>query len=377
MPPEIVKALERQFKRILQAPLALVMSKGDDSGIPLAPLEIRSILILRPDKLGDMVVTVPVIHALKDRFPHLRIEVVASPKNLAAIEGDPCIDAIHLYKKNVFHDLPLIRRLRRRKFDIVYDTICLDSITGLFLTKLIGYRAIKVAARKSGLRRYYDYCRPYSAAGHDHNIDNAFLIFNVLGIKPETISPFYSIYIPPESLVKADRFFGAFPHNNRFQAAVNISAGSRSRTLTPEKYVSIINSIDERRPGIRFILFSVMDDRREAEKIVSMSKAEVYQIPERLSLQDVAAMIRKVDILITPDTSLVHIARLMKMPVVGLYSGHTRNFRSWRPYRQEGGAVVARHISDLHDISPGQVVEEFFRVLGKIKSDSREGAMGT
>ena len=71
------------------------------------------------------------------------------------------------------------------------------------------------------------------------------------------------------------------------------------------------------------------------------------------------------DILITPDTSLVHIARLMKIPVIAVYSGHRRNYFFWRPYRQKGGAVMAENISNLHDIEAEQVIEAFFKLVEK------------
>ena len=56
--------------------------------LPLNHNKINSILILRPDKLGDMIATIPAIHELKSKLPHVRIEVVASPRNNIIVAND-------------------------------------------------------------------------------------------------------------------------------------------------------------------------------------------------------------------------------------------------------------------------------------------------
>jgi ADP-heptose:LPS heptosyltransferase len=366
MPPRTVKQIEQLFKKALNLPFRLFLKQGDPDRIPVNPDSVKSILILRPDKLGDMIATIPAIHALKKMFPHLRIELLASPKNVSMIERDPDIEQIHLYSKNILKDWPVIMRLRKKKFDIVYDPICYDSTTGMLLAKIIGNESVKAAARKQNLQRYYDYCRPFLVDGDDHNIDNGLLIFEVLGVRPETVDPFRTVYIPGGSRAVADRFYQSLPSSDRFRVGLNISAGSPTRTLSIEKYISITDAINRRHPEFEFIVICVMDQRKEAERLVSSIKAKGHLVPENLSLLDVSAIVGRLDMLISPDTSLVHIARLMKVPVVGLYSGHGRNFRFWRPYRQKHGAVVARSIYDIHDIEPDEVVEEFELLLTSI-----------
>jgi ADP-heptose:LPS heptosyltransferase len=368
MPPSPVKSIERLFKSALHFPFLVLLKKGNQSRIPVRPESINSILILRPDKLGDMIVTVPVIHALKKRFPHIRLEIVASPKNQSVIAGDPYIDEIHLYVKNILKDLPMISRLRRKRFDIVYDPICHDSITGLLMARLIGNISVTVAARKLKFRMYYDCCESYQPDGHDHNIDNGFLIFKALGLSPDTVDPFLPVHIPEDSQEKAERFFRGLPADQRFWVGVNISAGSPTRTLTPEKFLKIINSLAEGYPERGFIIISVMEHRADAQKLLGDIKGKRYLIPENLTLLDVSAIISRLDMLISPDTSLIHIARIMKIPVVGLYSGHKRNYYFWRPYRQEHGAVVAKNIDNLHDIEPQQVIDEFIKVFDSVKN---------
>ncbi len=367
MPPETVKHVEHSFKKALHLPFSLLLKNGDPSKWPLNPDNIKSILILRPDKMGDMISTIPVIHALKKKFAHVRLEVIASPSNKELVVNDPLIDEIHIYSKNIFYDWPMIRRLKQKKFDVIFDPLTHDSVTGLLLTKLIENNSIIAASRKIRFMKYYDYCLPYQTDGRDHNIDNGFLIFNLFGISPDTIDPFQPPFIPENSARIADDFFRKLPGGEKASIGLNISAGSPTRTLSLKKYISIVNSLSDKYRSYRFIILCTMDHRVMAEKLISSSDARWYLIPKNLSFLDVCAIMSRLDFLISPDTSMVHIARLMKIPVVGLYSGHRRNFNFWRPYRQEYGAVVAESVDNLYDIEPHQVVEEFERLYDSIK----------
>ena len=370
MPPKIIKHIEHLFKKALNLPFYIFFGKGDRSRIPVDPEKVKSILFLRPDKLGDMIATIPAMHAVKKHFPHIRVEVLASPKNYGMIINDPEIDQVHLYTKNVPKDVRTIVRLRKKKFDIVYDPICHDSTTGLILTKWIGTKAVHVASRKLAMYRYYDYCRPYEPDGDDHNIDNGLLIFEAFGIDAMTIDPFLPVYIPEESWSKADKFYTALPDDGHSLIGVNISAGSPTRTLPMDQYAEIINDINRRQENFRFIIFCMMDQRDDALELIKKCEADVRLIPENLSLLDVSAIMKRLKILISPDTSMVHIAGTMQIPVVGLYSGHLRNFRFWRPYRQKYGAVVAKNIQNLFDIKSENVVEEFERLYNSLNREA-------
>ena len=89
----------------------------------------------------------------------------------------------------------------------------------------------------------------------------------------------------------------------------------------------------------------------------------VYLIPDGLGLRAASAIIKKLDVLITPDTSLVHIARSFKVDVVGLYSRYMENFLLWKPYGQDAGAVVSGNDDNIHDITPQSVYDAFLKVL--------------
>lgn len=369
MPSAAVKKTELRFKKLLHRLFHLILGSGDSTRIPVRAENVRSILILRPDKLGDMITTIPAAHALKKMFPHLRIEIVASPLNRQLVANDPCFDAVHIYRKNILVDLPMIFRLRKKRFDIIFDPICHDSVTGLLLSRLISKRAIRAAARKLDLMSFYDYCEPFQPDGEEHNIDNNLLVFNLFGIDPDTVDPFLPVFLPETCQARAAEFEGTLSEDRTFRIGINISAGSPSRSLHLSKYATLLDNIAEEHPRAQCVVVCTSDDRDLGRQLVANREGRAYLVPEGLSLLEAAAVIKGFDLFISPDTSLIHMARLMNIPVVGLYCGHRRNYHFWKPFRQEHGSVVSSHPGHLHDIEPTQIFDEVQKVLKTVYPD--------
>lgn len=370
-----VKKTEKAFKRFLYPFFRLFFGQGDRSRVPVDPEKVDSLLFIRPDKLGDMISTIPAAHALKQRFPHLRLEIMASPLNRQLVENDPAFDGVHVYRKNILKDWPLIRRLKAKRFSVVFDSICLDSVTGLLLTRLISQGSITAASRKSEMRVFYDYCEPYDPDGNEHNIDNGLLVFNLFGVDPSTVDPFQPVRLPESSVEKAGSFMATVAQPGVFTVGLNISAGSPTRTLDIAKYDAVIETLAQDNAATRFVIVCTPDDRKRGRQLAAGREKIAHLVPDGLSLLDAAAIIGRADLFISPDTSLIHMARLMKVPVVGLYCGQMRNFHSWRPYRQRHGGVVSGHEGHIHDITAQQIVDEVKKVLAETARPDAESKM--
>jgi hypothetical protein len=68
----------------------------------------KSVLILKYDRIGDMVVSTPIFRELKLAYPDISISVLASKENRDVIKNNPYIDKIYInYKNQIFNDLPI------------------------------------------------------------------------------------------------------------------------------------------------------------------------------------------------------------------------------------------------------------------------------
>ena len=71
------------------------------------PATLNRILIVKLDRVGDMINTTPVLNALRKRFPGARVDVVGHPLCLSLFEGDDRVGESIAYKSWLYHDLPV------------------------------------------------------------------------------------------------------------------------------------------------------------------------------------------------------------------------------------------------------------------------------
>ena len=82
----------------------------------------KSVLILKYDRIGDMVVSTPIFRELKIAYPNISISVLASKANKDVIRYNPYIDKIYTnYKNSILKDLPTLLKLRKKSFDVCIE----------------------------------------------------------------------------------------------------------------------------------------------------------------------------------------------------------------------------------------------------------------
>ncbi|HVP06755.1 MAG TPA: glycosyltransferase family 9 protein [Candidatus Acidoferrum sp.] len=341
-----------------------------------APLDIRklsSILIIRPEKLGDLLVSLPLCEALKRANPDLKLYLLASSRGLEAVQGDPRFEQIFLYRKQAISDFRTARAIRRLKVDFVIDLVCDDSVTSLFLTQYCARGRACAGMGKNQFRKHYDFNFPYRTDNDAHVIDNTLKILGAFGIDSRTADPYVPLHIGAEATRKATEWLTrSVPHKSgALRIGINQSAGSPNRIWPDAKTKELISRIKSRHDESQIILIYVARDRQRAEALALDFDSGVCTVPLGLNLEEVSAIISRLDALVSPDTSLIHIARSFHVPVVGLYSRFMDNYRLWRPYGQSEGAVVSSSDVDICDIPFDQVFDTLQRLLNAEKEVAR------
>ena len=353
----ITKSLEHGFKRFFFFLSRVYLRKGrGDFGV-IDPRRIEKVLFIRPEKLGDMVISLPVFHNLKKMHPHLQLFTICSPRNVAVIRDNRNIAANFLYTKNILHDLAMIRRVRRLGADVVVDMVGDDSVTSLFLTQYASPGARRIGLGKRRHRLYYDFNYEYRTEDEAHVIDNTLKLLTAFGIATDDAERYVPPTIPETSRRTAERFItsldGQAPGGI---IGINISAGRPTRVWPEGKTHDLIRRLLAVYPTCRIVISSDPQDRARAETMTEPYGKRVDPVPPGLGLLDVAAIISRMRMLVTPDTSLVHIARSFQVPVVGLYTRFQKNFKLWRPYGQKTGAVISGNDYNIFDITVDEVV---------------------
>jgi len=334
------------------------------------PSAVRRVLLLRPEKIGDMVISLPVFAALHRSYPTIQICVLASPRNYSLIKDDPQIDRIFLYRKRL-SDLAVLRSVRAGKFDVVLDMIHGDSVTALFYSQLASRSAWHFGIGKSEHAAFYDYNGLDDAAAEEHIVDASLRLLEPFGVVVEPEDRFVPPHVRPESARVMEAFLQSCGHSpERPLIGLNLSAGRPNRIWPEESVEQLCTSLLDALDGLTLVIITTPDDRSRGERLAVVRRGAVRLVPAGLGLGEVSALISNLDLLISPDTSLIHIARSFKVPVVGLYNRARKNFRHWRPYRQPDGVVMSDHPDTIYDITPQRVFDQ----VGVVLSRTREAA---
>ena len=373
--PEIIKGpmsplkhSENWVKSSVFFLLQLFFKKGRKDILPIDGTRLEKVLFIRPEStLGDMVISLPVIDRLKELYPQVKISVLGSRSNYALIKDDPRFDKIFLYRKRIWEDIREMGRIRKEKYDCVFDLLCDDSVTCLFLSQLSSPGKPRIGVGKIKFDRYYDFNEYTSLDDSKHIIMNTMKLLKPLGVDTDRLSGFSQPFVYDSSMEKADNFIREIKtkFNPSHVFGLNLSAGAKSRYWAEENYIQLLEKILGKFSKALFVLSTPPSERERCQPFLEKFKDNCVMVPDKLGIVDIIAIIRHLDLLISPDTSLVHIARSYKIPVVALYPGFRKNLVLWHPFGQSTGAILSGNMHNIFDIEVNHVYSVF---LGTVKS---------
>ncbi|MBD3368554.1 MAG: lipopolysaccharide heptosyltransferase II [Candidatus Eisenbacteria bacterium] len=296
------------------------------------PGSVRSILVLRLYFIGDVLLSTPVLAALRDTFTDARITVVLKRRAAEVLERNPDVDEVLLYDAVPGYHSPVWTArfglgLRRRRFDLAVD------LTGDFRSSwmlVAADPAYRVGFNHAGLGFLLDRSIPYRADGHvvDHLLKAAALV----GAETDRTEP--RIHLAEGELRTAsDLAGGGGPY-----VAMAPGANNPLRRWPAERYGGLARRALESH-GLRTIFVGSPTDRSLCSRAVSASDGTGVSLAGRTSLRTLAGLLGPARAFVGSDSGPLHIAAAVGTPVVGLYGPNTPDRFSPRGAPAE---VVAR-----------------------------------
>jgi len=111
-PRSVIKNIYLRLRRLI-----LYFLPIDRKERSFAAADIKSILVIRNDRIGDLIVSLGALKALKEAFPLARVSVLVRSGNEALLKNIPWVDEAILYEGF----FSAIRLLRQRHFDLAID----------------------------------------------------------------------------------------------------------------------------------------------------------------------------------------------------------------------------------------------------------------
>lgn len=307
-----------------------------------------NILVIQLGTLGDMILTTPMFRAVADKYPEAKIDVLAGRRNHNIIRNNPYINKIIVHQKSPMKILPYIFKLRNKRYDWLIDHKDHISKEGRLLAKII---KSKKKIGFNGCEKIYDYSIPSDIENKDkHFVIRLFNALEPLGIKkPDG-------YIKPEIFPPEDsrRFAENYIKENNLKRIViiNISAGSEERIIKSEKWLEIIEQSNLN--GFNILINNTSEQKSICDEIIAR-RPDIYAFPAR-NIMDVSAMVKRSELVVTPDTSLVHIAAAYDTNLVGIFADIEKPFnrKKFLPLSQKHRIIFAEN-NIINSINPEDV----------------------
>jgi ADP-heptose:LPS heptosyltransferase len=346
------KKKKRQFRQAFARTLQrLTRDKGGNTAFS-GPLE--SVAILAQEKLGDSVLLTPLLRNLRQAFPKLEIHVIAfSQASARFFMNDPDVTAVHLAKKE---PLRYRKEVLSRTFDLLFNTKDHPSTHFLLQSALIPAR-FKVGHRNEFHEGLFD--RLIDMEFHNHMLLKNCALLPLLGVHPSESQ--YRPSMPPMPVSTALKEFLAQIETST-PIGINISAGEPVRTWIEDKWIALLGLF----PHYHFVVLSGPEDSEQKRRIESRC-SNVIPSPPTQNLYEAGLIVGALKLLVTPDTSLIHVASGAETPVVGLYREAPQDISRFGPFAIACELVIST-TGEVGSMEPANVAAAMKKLLEAIES---------
>ena len=328
----------------------------------------KNVLILKYDRIGDMVVTTPIFRELKKAYPEISICVLASKLNKDVIKNNPYIDEVYTnYKNNILHDFPTLLKLRKKNFDVCIELEHSVIPHAIFRLKVINPKKI-ISIHKDG--RYgvkgselklYDYLTKKDTKSHFSKIWLDTLIF--FGVKDASTS--YDFFLTATEKARAKFFVSSI--GGKLKIGINTEGSFPEKSIKNNDLKKICIGLYKNFNNIQIILLTQPEKTTEKKKMLLELDLD-FVVPSypTESINDAAALIEQLDLIITPDTSIVHIAASFDKPIVSIHENNKDSFRLWSPASTLRKTIFASSSFGLVNYSVDDVIKsssDFLKII--------------
>jgi len=354
----------------------LILESQGQGGRPPVQGRYRRILVVRTDRIGDVLLTTPVLKSLRDNYPSSYIAMMVSSYTRECVDGNPYLDRVIIFDKEkyngLFATLKFSRFLKRENFDVV---LIFNPTARLhFLMFLARIRE----------RIGYDWRAPFlltkalhhtKQEGMRHELEYNFDLLKPLGIEEVTRELYMPIKEASENFVEALLKEAGISTQDRI-VALCPSASCVSRLWSPERYAQVADRLAARH--IKVVLVSDKIHHGIVEKVLDRATSSVIDLSGRFSLSELASFFKRCALLISNDSGPVHIAVAVGTPVISIFGRNQPGLgpKRWGPTgpgdvalfkKTECAPCLAhachKHFKCLEAITVEEVLEAAIRLL--------------
>ena len=317
----------------------------------------KNILVVRTDRVGDVVLTTPAIAALRSAFPAARISILVAPETRDIVDGNPNLNEVLIDDRKGAHKgapgfFALVSSLRQKKFDLAVifhtkkRTNLLCSFAGI--PARLGYKNDKFGFL---LTLPIEDTR---AQGSKHEAEYCLDVLKAIGVSPLPLK--LDMPVKPEWEAKtADVLKKSGILESDTLVAVHPGASCISKRWAPERFAAVIDSLVS--ASVKVVLIGGAETLKIAEEIRYSVKNPILDLTGKTTIGELAALLKHCHLLISNDSGPVHVAVAVGTPVVSIFGRNQKGLSParWKPlgakdivlHEEVGCVICLAHNCDI------------------------------
>ena len=326
--------------------------------------EVRRVLILLPYAIGDYVVATPLFEWLHRAAPHASVDIVVSRVTRGLADADPRFDRVGVIDVSGT-DAEMIAQLSSFVGDSLYDVVYAPTVHNMTramrLARVVNGSPIIVGTeqqrRNDVYRQFFDHLIPhYYPLQHwcDSYVEAGPLAIECAS--PITVTPFLGGFNEKTS------------SSQQHQILLNVSAKESKRTISTEKAVEVIAMLLQEQAHTMIRVSAAPTDTHRLQEILQRVPDDRVEGVHG-DLSDVVDAVGEARVVISPDTSIVHIASCVGTPVVGLYL-EPHKVVEWGPYRVQFRALISESATSLAPITAAEISTAAHELLQELEGSA-------
>lgn len=285
----------------------------------------KNILIIKPSSLGDIVLALPALSALRRNFPDAEISWVVRPEFALLIENHPHLNRTILFDRRFlgkawyhprafFALVAFIRKLRKAKFDAVID------LQGLFRTAVLGW--LSGSKKRFGMARAREFASLFYSdkVSHDsdstHVVDYYMKIIRQTGAKDTRVEFVLPVNSSAEESVK--KLLAEHNVMSDNYTVFVLSSIHADKCWPLGRFAALADKISSQF-GFSIVTTGTIAEKPAIERFKKLSNFPIANFAGLTNLLELSALLNSAKLIITNDTGPGHIAAALKRPLVMIF----------------------------------------------------------
>jgi ADP-heptose:LPS heptosyltransferase len=371
---------EKEEKEKVRSLFAQRGKWGEQNSLSVEWEGVQNLLVMRLDNIGDVIMTSPALQAIQQNLPQVKLTLMASPAGALAAPLLPWVDEV-LPWRTLWQDLgklpfepqrewKLVKMLGDRHFDaaVIFTSFSQSPHPAALICHLAGI-PLRLGESKEG-KGFLTHA-PAPAPDEIHQVERNLRLIESVGFR---VSDRHLAIHPSPSNLRSLKF--RIPQQF---ILLNPWTTCQSRNYAPDRFAIAARQLSEI-TGYPVLVTGVEKDRDRASLLLNALGDCAIDLIGKTSLSDLAALVANAQLVLTNNTSTMHIADATQTPMVVLFAG-TEQERQWCPRHAPVRllrrptvcspcyAFTCPYDLECLDISPETVVTAGLELLQKKRKD--------